>query len=411
LLKDTKLIKKSKQLTMKLKNLIGQIAIAFGGGIFALGACYFTFKDQISNHRNVAPISAKEVSFKGYGPGAIDFTSAAERAIPCVVHITASESKKSAMQRQQQQWQNSPFGRFFGEDMMFGFPFEAQPQQGSGSGVILSRDGYIVTNNHVINFADEMEVQLNDERKFKAKLVGTDDRTDLAVLKIEGQNLPVLEYGNADQAKIGSWVLAIGNPYDLYSTVTAGIISAKGRDLGIINQGMKDQRKKAIESFIQTDAAVNPGNSGGALVDTDGKLLGINTAIYSRTGAFSGYSFAIPVDIVRKTVEDIIKFGKPNRPSLGVTVSDLDKEWARQLGVSTNAGVVIESLEDNSASLIAGLKVNDVIVSVNNSNINSGDDLNKVLSKASSGETLMMRIHRGEEILDVPVRLKTRSNQ
>jgi len=261
-----------------MKNLISLIIAGVLGGMIALGGSYLMNSQNSSSKYNIEAPRALEVNQVNVRKGAnipFDFTEAAEKVTPVVVHISAVEGSSVSQQRQQD---NDPFRGFFGDSF-------SQPKRGTGSGVIISEDGYIVTNNHVVEFADEIEVTLSNNKQYQAVVIGTDPGTDLAVLKIEEQGLPTLNYANSDKAKIGQWVLAVGNPLELTSTVTAGIISAKGRDIDIIPGG------GAIESFIQTDAAVNPGNSGGALVDAQGKLLGINTAIATRTGYFSGYSF------------------------------------------------------------------------------------------------------------------------
>ncbi|MEO0877449.1 MAG: trypsin-like peptidase domain-containing protein, partial [Bacteroidota bacterium] len=248
-----------------------------------------------------------------------DFRAAAQRATPSVVGIAATASSSGS---------DSPLRFFFDEDSPFG-----GPGGGSGSGVIYTSDGYIITNNHVVENAETVTVTLSDNRQFKAEVIGTDEKVDLAVLKIEATGLPTLDVADSDQAEIGEWVLAVGNPLELTSTVTAGIISAKGRSLELI------RGRDAIESFLQTDAAVNPGNSGGALVDAEGRLLGINTAIATRTGLFQGYSFAIPVNLVTRIVDDIIEFGSFQRAFLGVSIYPLDADVAEELGVVINQGV------------------------------------------------------------------------
>jgi serine protease Do len=296
-----------------MKQIVSLMLAGLVGGLFAFGLITYFGPENPGSDPIAYPIErTKQVNVAPNLPDAtIDFRTAAQKAMPAVVHINARESKEKAMNRGQQQ---DPFFRFFGETP-FGDLYA--PREGTGSGVIYTEDGYIITNNHVIEFADEIEVTLFDNRKFKAKVVGTYPKTDLAVLKIEAAELPTLEIGDSDQAEIGEWVLAVGNPLNLTSTVTAGIVSAKGRDINII------QGADAIESFIQTDAAVNPGNSGGALVDAQGRLLGINTAISTQTGYFQGYSFAIPVNIVTKIADDIIEYGSFQRAFLGVRITPI----------------------------------------------------------------------------------------
>lgn len=294
-----------------------------------------------------------------------DFTVAAEKTIDAVVHVKTSYTSNN----------NYSFGNpFF--DFFFG-PQQSTPQpvQASGSGIILTRDGYIVTNNHVIERADDIEVVLNDKRIFKAKLVGRDPSTDIALLKIEATDLPFIPFGNSDNVKVGQWVLAIGNPFNLSSTVTAGIISAKARNIRIIND------QYAIESFIQTDAAVNPGNSGGALVNLEGELIGINTAIASQTGSYSGYSFAVPVSIAQKIVADLIEFGEVQRAILGVSISELTEEIAKKNGINQIKGVYVGDVVEKGAADIAGIKKGDVILSINGIEVNTTSQLQEQVGK------------------------------
>jgi len=340
------------------------------------------------------------------GSGVIDLSVAAERAMPAVVLIKAKESDAMANQRRDEQRKNDPWSRFFDfdfGDQFFNMPFGMQfrPREGAGSGVIISADGYIVTNNHVVDFADEVIVKTSD-KEYEATIVGRDPSTDLAVLKIDAKNLPVLEIGDSDNAKVGEWVLAVGNPFEyLTSTVTAGIISAKGRDLDIIHGD------RTIEEFIQTDAAINPGNSGGALVDAQGRLLGIATAIASPTGSYSGYSFAIPVKLVSRITDDIIANGGViERTNLGVMVEELDKEHADELGISIDKGLVVRELVNGGAAQYAGILPNDVIVKVNDKTIDHFDDIQDVLNYAKVGDTLKVRVYRKGEYMDIPVRLR-----
>ncbi len=338
---------------------------------------------------NTAPGSTSNTPF--------DFTTPAEKAMPAVVHISATGSKPSVSRGRTQPF--NPFRDFFGDDFFFGNPFGG-PQSGTGSGVIYSSDGYIITNNHVVNFAETIEVTLYDNRKFKAKLVGADSKTDLAVLKIEANNLPTLELADSDKAKVGHWVLAVGNPFDLTSTVTAGIISAKGRNIKLL------QDRDAIEAFIQTDAAVNPGNSGGALVDDKGRLLGINTAIATQTGTFAGYSFAIPSNLMRRIVDDLIEFGTYQRAYLGINIYDLDSKAAEELKVNITQGVVIESLVDGGSAQFSGLQPKDIIVGVNGRPIRNTPELQEMVSRAKAGDVLNISILRKGKEIEVPVTLR-----
>ncbi len=265
-------------------------------------------------------------SRKAKNKSGIDFREAARKVTPCVVHVN---SKWKASEDQRGSEEENPFRDFFGDEFWGDFlrPFRYRgPRQGTASGVILTSDGYIITNNHVIGDADEIEVVLHDQRSYKAKVVGTDPKTDLALLKIDETNLSFLQYGNSDDVEVGEWVLAVGNPFNLASTVTAGIVSAKARNINILRD------REAIESFIQTDAAVNPGNSGGALVNLDGQLIGINAAIATPTGAFAGYSFAIPVNLVKKVADDLLQFGSVQRGYSGYHDSRYDRESCQRSG-------------------------------------------------------------------------------
>ncbi len=328
-----------------------------------------------------------------------DFTAASEKAMPAVVHISATAAKPTAS-RSRGNLPFNPFRDFFGEDFFFGNPFGG-PQTGTGSGVIYTSDGYIITNNHVVSFAETIEVTLYDNRKFMAKLIGADSKTDLAILKIEAAGLPVLDIADSDAAKVGQWVLAVGNPFDLTSTVTAGIISAKGRNIKIL----KD--RDAIEAFIQTDAAVNPGNSGGALVDDKGRLLGINTAIATQTGSFAGYSFAIPSNLMRRIVDDLIEYGSFQRPYLGINIYDLDGNAAKELKLGISQGVVVESLVDGGSAQFAGIQPKDVIVKVDGRQVRNTPELQEIVSRAKVGDVLRVSVLRKGEEMEIPVALRS----
>jgi serine protease Do len=331
-----------------------------------------------------------------------DLVQAAAIAMPTVVHIKSTESEEMARRRYQQERARNPWS-IFEDEFFFGFP-NRQPnirrKEGSGSGVIYTSDGYIVTNNHVIEFADQVEVTLNDNRKFRAALVGADPKTDMAVLKIDAVGLPTLQIGDSDKAQVGEWVLAVGNPFDLNSTVTAGIISARGRNIDIIKS------RDAIEAFIQTDAAVNPGNSGGALVDTYGRLLGINTAIATRTGYYSGYSFAIPVNMVRRIVEDIIETGFYQRAKMGLSVVELDNDLADELKVPFSQGLVVEYLEEGAAAELAGLQAFDVIVEANGKPVRSYPELQEQASQVRPGDTMHLKVFRNGRYIRIPIKMR-----
>lgn len=327
-----------------------------------------------------------------------DFTVAAEQSVHAVVHVKT----KTPMEVQQFGFPSDPFFEYF-----FGRPNQRQQgetpmQEGSGSGVIISNDGYIVTNNHVIDKSKEIEVTLNDNRTFKGKLIGADPNTDIALIKIDAENLPVIIFGNSDSLKVGEWVLAVGNPFNLTSTVTAGIVSAKARNINILNAAMK------IESFIQTDAAVNPGNSGGALVNTRGELVGINTAIASQTGSYAGYAFAVPVSIVQKVVSDIRQYGVVQRAILGVKMGDITDKLAKEKNLKTMEGAYVDEVVENSAAQKAGIKKEDVIVKVNDVGIKSGAQLQEQIGRYSPGDKIKVTVLRDNKNMTFEVELKNK---
>ena len=317
-----------------------------------------------------------------------DFTYAAESAVDAVVYV-----KVVSTQTQQQ----APSSIF---DFFFGFPEGGMPQQrervGSGSGVIIREDGYIVTNNHVIDGATKIEVTLNNNETYTATLVGTDPATDVALLKIEASGLPVIPFGDSDKLRLGEWVIAIGSPYDLRSTITAGIVSAKGRS-------MPSNGEFKIESFIQTDAAVNPGNSGGALVDKAGNLVGINTAIISQTGSYTGYSFAVPSNIVKKIAYDLMDFGRVNRAVLGISMMPIDDKIAEELKLSSRNGVYIGEVSKSGAADKAGIKAGDVLIAIDSTKITNPASVQEAVSRFSPGDNAVVTVLRdGKELrLDV----------
>ncbi|MCB0524995.1 MAG: trypsin-like peptidase domain-containing protein [Saprospiraceae bacterium] len=366
------------------------------GGLITFAAIKYTTPQQ-STIIPATPTLARQVSY-GNTPVPFDFTKAAERSMDAVVHIKASESREAAAQRRRNQRSTDPFEYFFGQS----FGYQQQPRSGTGSGVIYTADGYILTNNHVVEFADEFEVTLHDNREFKARLVGRDADTDMAVIKIEANDLPAIDLGNSDDVKVGEWALAVGNPFDLTSTVTAGIISAKGRDIDIIKGG------KAIESFIQTDAAVNPGNSGGALVDVNGRLIGINSAIATPTGVFAGYSFAIPVNLVKRIADDLIKYGEFKRAYLGVNVATMDQNVAQQLELENRQGAVIIDLDPDGSAARSGIKELDVVTKANGKNVTSTAELLEQIGRSKVGETLTLTVFRNNKSMEIPVRLRSK---
>ncbi len=330
----------------------------------------------------------------------VDFTEAAENSVHAVVHIMSKAMRQASYG---QQGPIDLFEYFFGyRDMT---PRQQQPQVGYGSGVIITRDGYIVTNNHVIEGADEIEVTLNDQRTYPATVVGADPTTDVALIKIEEKDLATIPFGNSDDLKIGEWVLAVGNPLNLTSTVTAGIVSAKARNLGMNNSGNNREQKLSIESFIQTDAAVNPGNSGGALVNTRGELVGINTAILSTSGAFSGYSFAIPVSIVKKVVSDLKEFGSVQRAMLGVTIQAMSSDLAKEKKIDMAEGVYVAGVSDRSGAKEAGIKEGDIITKIQNKKVKSVPELQEEVSKYRPGDEVSVEYIRDGKNDKVNVKL------
>lgn len=363
------------------------------GGMVTFAAAKF-IESPKENAMPAAQTLARQVTYSG-APVPFDFTKAAEKSMSAVVHIKASESRESAVQRQRNQRSTDPFEYFFGQS----YGAQQQPRSGTGSGVIYTENGYILTNNHVVEFADEFEVTLHDNREFKARLVGRDADTDMAVIKIDGVNLPAIELGNSDDVRVGEWVLAVGNPFDLTSTVTAGIVSAKGRDIGIIKGG------KAIESFIQTDAAVNPGNSGGALVDVNGNLIGINSAIATPTGVFAGYSFAIPVNLVKRIADDLMKYGEFRRAYLGVNVATMDSNVAKELNLDFVQGAVIVNLDEEGSAARSGVQENDIVTKANGKIVTTTAELLEQIGRSKVGETLTLTVIRNNKAQDIPVRL------
>ena len=330
-------------------------------------------------------------------PEGLNFVAAAAAVTPAVVHVMTEYAAPSADQRQQQM---DPFLRQFFGDQLEQFQGQMPPGhpqvpqgggQGSGSGVIIAANGYIVTNNHVIEKASKIEVVLDDKRKFDAELVGADPNTDLAVLKVKADNLPFVKYGNSDDVKVGQWVLAVGNPFNLNSTVTAGIISAKGRNIDILRR--KDNM--GIESFIQTDAVVNPGNSGGALINLNGDLIGINSAIASHTGSFEGYAFAIPSSLASKVVDDLLKYKVVQRALLGVQIREVDARLASEKKLSTLNGVYVEGLSTSSAAAEAGLKTGDIITQINGVAVNTSSQLQEQVARFRPGNKIKVSYLRG----------------
>jgi serine protease Do len=378
-----------------MNRFISSLLAGVAGGAITIGAWQMLKPDQPAiTHQNETPV-ARAVNYVGGNPPAFDFIRAAERSMDAVVHIKASESKTPARRNQQS---NDPFEFFFGGSPLY----EQQPRSGSGSGVIYSSEGYIITNNHVVDFADEFLVTLHDKRQFKGRMVGRDPNSDMAVIKIEAENLKAIQFSNSDQVNVGEWVLAVGNPFDLASTVTAGIVSAKGRDINII------KGKGAIESFIQTDAAVNPGNSGGALVNINGDLVGINSAIASPTGAYAGYAFAIPSNLVKRIADDLIKYGTFKRAYLGVEITEMDKSLAEEIDVTFLAGVAVMYVDPKGSAGSAGIQKNDIIVRVNNKRITTTSELQEAIGQVKVGDDVTVIINRNGKDKEVSVKMRSR---
>ncbi|HSF87928.1 MAG TPA: trypsin-like peptidase domain-containing protein [Saprospiraceae bacterium] len=380
-----------------MKSFLSLTLAGITGGLICFGALHLS-SEKSFGYQGVQQVSTSTTV--NTGP---DFAAAAEAAQKVVVLIEAAESAETAQLRRRQDPMQQLFEQFGLNSDGFGFGFGGPMiRKGAGSGVIISKDGYILTNNHVVDFADEVLIKMVDGKEYEAKIVGRDPSTDLAVVKIDANNLPTLEYADSDKARVGEWVLAVGNPFEyLTSTVTAGIISAKGRDLNII------QGSKTIEQFIQTDAAINPGNSGGALVDAYGKLLGINTAIASQTGSYSGYSFAIPVNLAISIANDIIKNGGDiERTSLGVEVFVLDEDMAKELGIGISKGLLVDGVGEKSAAQYAGIRPNDVLVEIDGKKLEKFDDLKEKIDLAKVGDSVDIKVYRNGKYLDIPVRLK-----
>lgn len=372
---------------MNFKNLIIVVLCSFLSAFIALkiNSKFSEPRETIVQTESLVSPMVKSVAYKTES-NFTNFTAAASIATPMVVHVNTTYEIDNSKSRQ-----------FYGDDMFqwfFGSPnAQSRKSKGSGSGVIISENGYIVTNNHVIENASIIEVTLNNNKKYKAEVVGNDKDTDLALLKIDEENLPFANFANSDEVLVGEWVLAVGNPFNLASTVTAGIVSAKGRSINIL-ENINGNSNTAIESFIQTDAAVNPGNSGGALVNLDGELIGINTAIATPTGSYAGYSFAVPSNIVSKVVADLKDFGLVQRGFLGVRISDVNSDIAKELGLKDARGVVLQEVLPNGAADKAGLKSKDVIVAINGTPINIAPDLQQKVSKFRPGNVIELTFFR-----------------
>jgi len=394
-----------------MKNIFSLILAGMIGGATVVGINQISKKDEVLVNYNQSPratLVGQQLASPAVQP--FDFVKASEHATEVVVHIMAEESLASARKRQEEsrRTRRSPFDDFFGGDI-FGNDFFGQDfyrgnrqKNGSGSGVIFSKDGYIVTNNHVVGFADNILVTLQDGREVKATKIGTDPSTDLAVIKIDVDgNLPTLDFADSEDVKVGEWVLAVGNPFNyLTSTVTAGIISAKGRDLDIISED------KSIEEFLQTDAVVNPGNSGGALVNTDGELVGINTAIATPTGVYAGYSFAIPSNLVKRVVYDIVENGDIERVNLGVLGYDVDQSVKEDFNLDTSYGFYVDSMDKKSIAQLSGMLPGDVIVAVDNKKVEKFEDIVELMKYNKAGDIVNITVKRKKDKKNIKVKLR-----
>lgn len=357
---------------MSSKMFLGRLLTAVVGGLIAVTIFIYLEDRKVDDSQIDRSPNLKSTSVN---TKLVDLSYAAESSVKSVVHVKTQYGGKPS---------GSIYDFFFGN----GRSYHSQPSLGAGSGVIISEDGYIVTNNHVVKESDRIEVVLYDKRSFEAKLIGQDASTDIALLKIEGDDFPKMDLGDSDSLKLGDWVLAVGNPFNLTSTVTAGIISAKSRNIGIMGGRMN------IESFLQTDAAVNPGNSGGALVNSQGQLVGINTAIESKTGSYSGYSFAIPESIFKKVIKDLKKYGKVQRAFLGVTIQNIDAKMAKRLSLSTISGVYINGVDKDGAAYKAGIRSGDIIIDVDGKKTNTSSKLQEQISQYDPGDKINILVKR-----------------
>lgn len=372
--------------------------------VVAMSTLAFAFSTGTLIKVNATPAAAAAVPAQP-----VDLTYAAEKSLPSVVHILSTKNSKV----QTVEVENDPFSDFFSDPFgFFGNPqgnggkqrrsVRTPKQQGSGSGVIISADGYIVTNNHVVADADELTVTLNDNKEYSARIIGTDKASDLALIKIDGKNLPAIPIANSDDIKVGEWVLAVGNPFNLTNTVTAGIVSAKARSL----------YQNGVESFIQTDAAINPGNSGGALVNTRGELIGINAMLYSQTGSFSGYGFAIPTSIMNKVVADLKQYGTVQRALIGIQGQDVKnyvdakKDKGEDIDLGTMEGIYVAKVTEESAAEEAGMKEGDVITAIDGKPVNKMAELQEVLAKKRPGDKVTVTYLRDKKKATKTVTLK-----
>lgn len=364
---------------MNMQHVKSLFLVSLLSGAFTLGG----YKLFIEKSNKSIVTSAPDYTLPvGLAPEGIDFTVAAEKAVHSVVHV-----KNVSVITYTDPWSSFFYGRN---------NTQQYEQVGTGSGVIISEDGYIVTNNHVIKDAKELEVTLNNNKAYKAKLIGTDSKMDIALLKIDAdEKLPFIVFGNSDQIKVGEWVLAVGNPYNLNSTVTAGIVSAKARNLD----------KASIQSFIQTDAAVNPGNSGGALVNARGELIGINTMISSPTGSYAGYSFAVPSNITKKIIEDLVQFGNVQRGVLGIDGSELNAEASKKLGIKETEGIFVNKINKNSGAQKAGITKGDIIIKLDDKKVSNNAELSAIVNTKRPNDIIKVSLLREGKLIVIPVKL------
>ncbi|MES2373560.1 MAG: trypsin-like peptidase domain-containing protein [Bacteroidota bacterium] len=400
-------------MNMKLKNILAVVLISATTAVLSVWGYGKFMERQYAGIQDPTKVPVNYAGFFGNAPAGatIDFGPAASSATPAVVHIKTKTKARQVSNNSRQRYSN-PFADLFGDDMgdVFGGPRVIPEQRASGSGVLITDDGYIVTNNHVVDGADEINVTLSNKKSYKATVIGSDASSDLAVIKVEAKGLPYMVYGNSDDAKLGQWVLAVGYPLNLDVTVTAGIVSAKSRSIGINDR----QSNSAIESFIQTDAAVNPGNSGGALINTNGELIGINSAIASPTGSYAGYSYAIPVNIVKKIVTDIVKFGAVQRAYIGIQYpkENITEEQKKELGTGYKEGepgVFIIDVPADGAAAAAGLKKGDVVTKVNGVTVLSGPELQEQVTRFKPGDKISLTYIRAGKESTVPLILKNKA--
>jgi len=399
---------------MNFKSVIAVVAISAATAIMSVWGYGKVVQYQTAGIQESGKLPVNYAGFFGnnnVAGGAVDFTPAATSGTPAVVHIKTRTKARQVSNTQAQRQQRNPFQDLFGDDFgeYFNGPRVIPEQRASGSGVIITEDGYIITNNHVVDGADEINVTLANKKSYKATVIGADASSDIAVIKIESKNLPYLVYGNSDEAKLGQWVLAIGYPLNLDVTVTAGIVSAKSRSIGINDR----QSINSIESFIQTDAAVNPGNSGGALINTNGELIGINSAIASPTGSYAGYSYAIPVNIVKKVVTDIVRFGTVQRAYIGIQYprESMTDEQKKDLGAGfkEGEGVFVMDVPVDGAAAAAGLKKGDIVTKLNNAPITGGPELQEQVARYKPGDKISITYVRNGKESTVPLTLKNKA--